>query len=208
MTYAVMNDPKKYHHGNLHDVLIDTALIMLRDHPPHEISLRQLAQNSGVSNAAVYRHFKDKKELLDKLATVCHQQLAMQLGRTRQQYANDPLKQLTETSIAYISHAVQHPHTTRLMFSGITSAPAEEQRAPSDSSFGIFLDIVENGAKHGIYKNADTQMTALAIWSLLHGFIMLILGNQLNIDQGSDMKIQIIGRMLVDMLQNGILAPV
>ncbi|MCW9013570.1 MAG: TetR/AcrR family transcriptional regulator [Gammaproteobacteria bacterium] len=196
-----------YHHGDLRNTLISTAITMLKENDSFEISLRQLAKRAGVSYGAPYRHFRDKNELLGAIVADAHQHLAQRLERLKQQHLNEPLKQLTETAVAYVSLAVESPQITRLMFAGTLQpghSPSSENHS-SESSFRVFLDIVENGVKHGLYKDSDTQMTALAIWSIIHGLVMLILGRQLNLDISSSMKIQIISRMLIDMLEKGII---
>ena len=59
--------PKKgeaYHHGDLRQSLLKAALRHLETAGPETLSLRELAQELGVSQAAPYRHFKDRDALI------------------------------------------------------------------------------------------------------------------------------------------------
>ena len=51
---------KRYHHGNLREALLDTAIEQLQKVGVENLSLRALARAVGVSQTAPYRHFEDK----------------------------------------------------------------------------------------------------------------------------------------------------
>jgi hypothetical protein len=63
MTTATGNT-STYHHGNLRDTLLATAIAQLAQQSDAALSLRELARTAGVSVAAVYRHFPSKEALL------------------------------------------------------------------------------------------------------------------------------------------------
>ena len=54
-----------YHHGDLKAALIEAAAVILETRGLDALSLREAARRAGVSEAAPYRHFKDKAALLD-----------------------------------------------------------------------------------------------------------------------------------------------
>ncbi|MBW1761539.1 MAG: helix-turn-helix transcriptional regulator, partial [Deltaproteobacteria bacterium] len=57
-----------YHHGNLREVLLETAFRLVDSDGVEAISMRALAREAGVSSAAPFRHFADKRVLLDAVA--------------------------------------------------------------------------------------------------------------------------------------------
>ncbi len=57
-----------YHHGDLRNSLIAAAEVLLVQKGLTELSLREVAKAAGVSNAAPYRHFRDKTALIEALA--------------------------------------------------------------------------------------------------------------------------------------------
>ena len=59
-----------YHHGNLHEALLQAARELLADSGVEDLSLRKLARAAGVSATAPYSHFRDKQSLLAELATI------------------------------------------------------------------------------------------------------------------------------------------
>ena len=60
--------PKPYHHGDLKRVLIDAALGLVEEDGVEAVSVREAARRAGVSQAAPYRHFVDKRALLGAIA--------------------------------------------------------------------------------------------------------------------------------------------
>ena len=66
---------EKYHHGNLRNALIETGIEFINQHGEAQLSLRKVAAECGVSNAAPYAHFKNKSELLAAMQEYITQQL-------------------------------------------------------------------------------------------------------------------------------------
>jgi AcrR family transcriptional regulator len=57
-------DDRRYHHGHLRSVLIDLGTRALLENRFQQTSLRELADQAGVSHGAPYRHFKDREALI------------------------------------------------------------------------------------------------------------------------------------------------
>ena len=53
-----------YHHGNLREALIGNAVKILEEEGIEALTLRRVARASGVSQAAPYSHFSDKRALI------------------------------------------------------------------------------------------------------------------------------------------------
>src|SRR5215207_8044733 len=59
---------KTYHHGDLRDALVRAALDILVNEGPEALTLRGVARAAGVSQAAPYRHFADRRALVAAVA--------------------------------------------------------------------------------------------------------------------------------------------
>ena len=58
-----------YHHGNLRRALLDAALALIEREGADAPTLRGVAKLAGVSQAAPYRHFRNKDALLAWIST-------------------------------------------------------------------------------------------------------------------------------------------
>ena len=55
-----------YHHGDLKHELMEKGLLLINKYGEDNLSLRKLAAECGVSNAAPYAHFENKEDLISK----------------------------------------------------------------------------------------------------------------------------------------------
>ena len=173
---AASSHPKKsaYHHGDLAAALLDAGERLLAETGPEALSLRALARACGVSQAAPYRHFADKEALLAALARRAFEDFAAALaaaGRSGPGVA-DPRDRLIALGRAYVAYGLAYPHRLRLMFGATRSA------GPDKAAFAAAADAAMaelEAAAAAAAPGADVKTTALAAWSLVHGFTMLAL---------------------------------
>ncbi len=171
-----------YHHGNLHDTLIAAAIELIRDKGPNAFSLRELAKKAGVSHTAPYRHFKDKNALLSAIAETGFKTLTERTRNAAMQFDGDPKRQLIESGVAYVELALDNPEITQLMFGGFIDTekcPKENLDSEADNAFQGLVNLIESGKQSGVFRNEETELLALATWSMVHGLAMLITGGQL-----------------------------
>ncbi|MBC6459679.1 TetR/AcrR family transcriptional regulator [Actinomadura sp. HBU206391] len=62
------SDRGRYHHGDLKEAVLDTAVKVIAEHGLSGFSLAEASRRLGVTVAAPYRHFADRDEVLVALA--------------------------------------------------------------------------------------------------------------------------------------------
>lgn len=170
-----------YHHGDLRNALIEAGIRLLRKVDAHELSLRSLAKEAGVSHAAPYRHFPDKETLL---AAIAHQgfiKLGGQIEKVLSSHAADPKEWLPGIAWAYFRFASESPEHFRVMFGGFVTDPKkyEEFEWVGKRLFESVVSIMSRCQQAGVLPPGDPLVLALAYWSKIHGFTQLMLANQL-----------------------------
>jgi len=180
-----MADPKTgsqgYHHGNLKKVLIDSAVELISEKGAGALSLRMIARRAGVSHAAPYRHFKNKKEIL---AAVAKQGFDMMLEETRKRISESRGNELDHFAIcglSYIDFAVKFPAHFRVMFGTRmeNSYFSEKLKPVSQPVFRLLLDSIIACQEKGLLKPGDPFRMAMSAWSIVHGFAMLRIDNHI-----------------------------
>ncbi|MGH1374107.1 MAG: TetR/AcrR family transcriptional regulator [Cellvibrionaceae bacterium] len=116
-----------YHHGDLKQSLIDAAKDIIAEDGVNNFSLRKAALKVGVSQAALYRHFDGKEQLLAALARNCFLQVGEQLQLAHDSAQDDPQQKLKAVGLAYVVYASKNPNLYRLMFDASLS---DKQRYP------------------------------------------------------------------------------
>ena len=173
-----MSQSKSYHHGNLRQALLDTALEQLQSCSIEKLSLRAVAKQVGVSQTAVYRHFSDKQGLLAALAEEGFNELFAQCSQAVQPHHRAP-EAMQASGLAYIRFAAANPQRYKLMFGN--SLP-ERQRHPDleDSgcrAFGMIVSLIELGVSQGDFIEGDIQQLSRSAWAMVHGLSSLVIDN-------------------------------
>lgn len=170
-----------YHHGNLRQSLLANSLQLLREGGAEALSLRKLAELSGVSRAAPYHHFADKQALL---AAVAEQGFAELSGLLHGVVGNEHVsvdERLYQAVLGYLDFALAQPALYELMFGQAlwqadsateqTPSTAQFQRAAKDC-FRQYVHLFER--LQG--QNASVQIplrSAQLLWATLHGLAQL-----------------------------------
>ncbi len=171
---------KPYHHGDLKNALIKAGIDILAREGIEGLSLRRAAQIAGVSHAAPYAHFADKQTLVAAIATDGHRKMNARFTELRDRYGGDPLRHLIETAWAYTEFALQETGHFRVTYSSAVTKALEypELVAMIDRNFAMLRDLIERCQRAGILVGGDPDLTAIGVWSLVHGFVSLRLEGQ------------------------------
>jgi AcrR family transcriptional regulator len=170
----------KYHHGDLRRAVIDTALQLIAEQGIESLTLREIANQVGVSRMAPYRHFANKAVLLAALAQEGFQLLLTHLQIALAQAGSNPLNKLRSIGVAYVLYAVANPVHYRVMFDSSLSDRTlypdlyDTARQSFDCSLAVIIECQENQ----LIRAGDPQELAQINWSLVHGLSMLLIDRQ------------------------------
>ncbi|MFT8422796.1 TetR/AcrR family transcriptional regulator [Gluconacetobacter sp.] len=173
-------DGRPYHHGDLHRVLVETALAMLATDQHWTFTLREVARQAGVSHGAPYKHFRDKGALLSQLAKIGFERLAAVMENALSPPDRPFRTRFLAAGEACIAFAQEQPGLYRLMFSMDADKAADpEVHDAAMTSFGILLRFLEDGQRTGVFRDSPLTAQATACWAQVHGLAMLMLDGQL-----------------------------
>ncbi len=177
-----MASTHKYHHGDLKNALIQAGIEILSTEGFHALSLRKVAQRAGVSHSAPYAHFTDKQALIAAISTEGYRKLYDCLAAAVAQYRHDPLRQLIEAAWAYVQFALREPAHFKLTLSGMVE---KEQDYPAfvamtRKAFRLLVGVTEACQQAGVLKPGPSDLLAVSVWSLVHGFTSLVLEGQIS----------------------------
>lgn len=174
-----------YHHGALRQGLIVAGLELLEERGLERLSLRACAERLGVSHAAPAHHFDGLKALTSTLAAVGFRTLGDAIVDARRR-ARDPFTAVKRTYEAYLRFVADSPQLFRLMFSAPrVDAEDLELREAAAAAYGELAAVA--GPIHDLvgkqFRRSRLQMEEM-IWSVVHGYAELYVGNQIACDPG------------------------
>jgi len=177
-TLSTPLEKRPYHHGDLRQALVRSALEILSEAGVGGLSLRAAARRARVSAMAPYRHFADKEALLAAVAEYGFRELAARLNAATVTVA-DPRAGLAALGVAYVLFACDQPSLFKLMFGPMiekkTGHPALDEAA--NACFNALRQAVE--AAKFFDGDSDASDVSLACWSLVHGLSALIVDGKL-----------------------------
>jgi AcrR family transcriptional regulator len=190
--------PRSYHHGDLRAALVQEALGILREEGPQGLTLRAVARRAGVSQAAPYRHFADRRALVAAVAEDGFRRLQeTMLRRMQDAQGRGGLKLVAQ---AYVEFGLGNPAEYRVMF-GPEVAVTDDLPALRETGRGV-LGFVAEGIRQAQLAKAvgpgDPWLMAVATWATLHGLVMLTLdGQTASVSPGVDAVVEEATRIMM-----------
>jgi len=165
--------------ADFRDRLCAAAERLFAEQGPDAVTMRQLAAELGVSPMTPYRYFEDKNDILASVRATGFTRFAEALEAARNGAAT-PRAKGAAVGEAYMTFALEHPHTYKLMFD--LNQPDEQnypalvraaQRARATMS-GYVKDQVAAGLMVG-----DPEEIGRMFWAATHGALVLELAGKL-----------------------------
>jgi AcrR family transcriptional regulator len=173
-------DTRRYHHGNLPEVLAGAAEEVVRELGVHSFSLRECARRAGVAHSAPGHHFGDVTGLLTEVAVRGFERLT-QVMRSWRGDAEGPLA-LERIGRGYVDFALADPAIFVLMF----HSSRVDRKSPRLQQAGgaAFEELVIAVASARANKERDEAALRFA-WAAIHGIAMLLTDGPLHPAEGS-----------------------
>jgi AcrR family transcriptional regulator len=155
--------------------LSDAAVESHREHGLEGVKIRTIATRAGVSPGAIYRHYRNREELLAEVVRRGFDQLAQYMHRGLE--GTSVLDRLRKMECAYFDFAVENPRVYETIFM-IPEIPGM-RRYPEDyahrrsATFQIIVDRVTECMQAGLLRHGDRLEIALTIWAHMHGMMAI-----------------------------------
>ncbi|MCY4005839.1 MAG: TetR/AcrR family transcriptional regulator [Rhodobacteraceae bacterium] len=166
---------RSYHHGNLRQALVDSALELIEETGPQTFTIAQAAKRVGVSAAAPYRHFGSRQELLIEAARQGFEIFADLLEFAYNKGQPSALSAFERTSLSYLAFARHHPSHYIVMFESGISVNASPELAQAANRA---KDVVQEASRKVVAHLPPERMPPVAmvcdhIWAISHGVVEL-----------------------------------
>jgi AcrR family transcriptional regulator len=174
---------RSYHHGDLRDALVRAAFAIAKREGPDAVTLRAVAKRAGVSEAAPYHHFADKRTLLGAAAGVGFEALDRRLGDALESAGRDPIDRLVSLGAAYVQFAIDEPGPFRLVF-GSHVAELDLAALPETATPGRRAkERLRRAVREFVTTaraNVDPEVLMQMLWAQVHGMAWLVVEKELH----------------------------
>lgn len=138
------------------------------------LSMRKVAEMVGVSAPAIYRHFRNKSELLNEIVVEALRVLEAYLQPGLE--GSSPYDRLVRMCDNYLRFALEQPRYFDFAFlvpSPDTAGIPEEIEKRDFGTFKLALEQVAACMEQGLLKKDDPLETAIIVWAEVHGLVTL-----------------------------------
>jgi AcrR family transcriptional regulator len=176
---------RKYHHGNLREALLETALQLIAEKGVAALTLREIGARASVSRMAAYRHFTNKDDLLLAVSEAGFTRFATELEDARNAAGPRFADRLAAMGEAYVRFAHRHRAHYEVMFVSpdAPGEPVPRAGKAAARAFDMLKETVREAQTAGEVRSGDPVAIAGVIWSMVHGISMLRLAHE---DQPND----------------------
>jgi len=183
MTTAKIRE--QYHHGDLEVALLSTARKFVKKNGLENLSLRQIAQEIGVSPSAAYHYFPDRNSLLAALGFSLFEELAdfqeHELAKVAGSGARAAKERFRVLGRTYFDWAIRGPHFFNLMFSDFCLIESSIEFAREENrAYKSLIICLDDLVKTGLIEKKLRVSAELLSWSVVHGTTSLIVSGHLN----------------------------
>ena len=163
---------KSYHKEDLRRDLLAAARVLIEEKGYRDLSLRALAQQVGVSTAAPYHHFKDRRALLLAIAVDGFRDM---MGRAENLSVavHEPDEKLISFGISFVEFARLEPHLLTLMYESELTSPTLDSALQEYQELGRHHLVAALEAALPNLKPTDLNMRVMGLWSAMYGYAAL-----------------------------------
>jgi len=167
-----------YHHGELRQTVLSIARNFNEDGGVEKIKMRSIADQAGVTPMAIYKHFANKNDLVNALATEGFNELAQRVSNAKSMTELAPTEQLRAMLISYFEHGSKNPRLYDLMFNpSILESLDEDLMLASKNAFSLLYNCLKDNADYFCLEDTQCLEYARLIWAMCHGVTALFAGD-------------------------------
>jgi AcrR family transcriptional regulator len=178
---AARAKPRPYHHGDLRMAVLGAAEKIVEQEGVDALTLRAVARAVDVSHTAPKNHFGSLEGLLSELAAVGYRRMGETLAAAMDAAGTEPRMRMRAMGRAYVGFGRAYPGLFLLMY-------RSERLDMTRPALRDAVESTRQALRNATVSSASSatplpplQLAARAVtsWSLVHGFVMLLLDGRL-----------------------------
>lgn len=140
---------------------------------PEEVTIASVVTEAGCTPPSLYHYWPTRDRLLYEASLRGWAQFRVDQATSVAQQ-DDPLARLRARGLAYVNFALARPGLFRVLF--LAPSAVDPDQPPSADAGQALLELVADVTQamdRGLLREADPFVTALALWSAMHGVAAL-----------------------------------
>lgn len=167
----------EYHHGDLGHAAVRAAKNLIDSEGLNSLGIRRVAEATGVSPAALYRHFENLEQLKAEVSAQVRLELGEFLRAKRERTSlsrsktRNAIMRFESLGEAYIDYARKHPRLFEIAFLHCDEKPISEF---SDLAWELLQESIKELDEVGLLDRKIESAAPMIAWSSVHGLAVLV----------------------------------
>ena len=186
--------------SELRERILECALDLYLEHGLKGLSMRHVGEKLGVSATAIYRHYRNKEDLVHTIIGEAIKIFGSYLFATLS--AKTAEDRYLKGCEAYLDFALEKSKYYEVIF--LAPSQLGEEGLPEDlhqhsmATFQFLVDRVQECMESGYFRKDDAFSVAMTIWAHGHGMVSIYLAKKSPLDEAGFRKLfwESHGRML------------
>jgi AcrR family transcriptional regulator len=190
-------------HGDLRTELLRQGLALLDADGVEGVTIRAVARNAGVAHSAPANHFTSRQAMLTSIAALIFADLADQITEATADKAESPEQAIKAFAETCFQFAFDRPHRYQLLWQ--RQLVNQEDPALAEQMDRVYSALLSSLSEENKKRRVDIDTDAIAIWSMIHGYISMRLDGNLVAAEDTVAKLPRHKAILLSLI-NGVLA--
>ena len=191
MTAVQGGETGKHGSAQVEQAILDAARDLLASGGPDALSMRQVADQVGVSATAIYHYFDGKQDLVNRVVVRAFERFGSYLRDAMASHPEGSVDRFGALGEAYLRFALENDAYFRIMFSMQASDPAALEQLPEGGGYHLLRRAVADAIDAGNLRPPDAaesanlktpagcesypDLVSMYLWSTVHGLVTLAL---------------------------------
>ncbi len=169
--------------------ILDAARDILATRGIEALSMRQVAEQVGVSATAIYHYFDGKQDLVNRVVLSAFERFGTYLQTAMSDHQDGTVECIGALGEAYIRFALENQAYFRVMFSIAPEDRAGLEELPDAGGYHLLRTAVANAMRAGTVRQLEVcaacdsgschaghpDIISMYLWSTVHGLVTLAL---------------------------------
>jgi AcrR family transcriptional regulator len=189
--------------------ILEAARQVLARHGLEGFSMREVADKAGITPGAIYKHFSDKQDLIERVVSGSFERLETVLWREIARYPAGSFERIAALGRAYLRFASENLEHFKVLFAPAASGRKKISEMPDRAGYRILRECVADAMRTGEIRRADPDLVSAYLWTRVHGIVTLLMvcdpSEELGVVKGKGKKKEITPERLFELTRGFVL---
>jgi AcrR family transcriptional regulator len=187
MSAAPVNHEERHKSPQAEAAILDAARDLLAARGVDGLSMRQVAEQVGISATAIYHYFAGKQDLVNRVVIQAFEKFGAHLKSAMEPHPEGSVERISALGEAYLTFALENQAYFRVLFSMQSKDPAVFEEVPEGGGYHLLRKAVSAAIEAGTIRAdrdpaadrgrtvPDADLMSMYLWSTAHGLVTLAL---------------------------------